>query len=166
MAVALARVDADLVVRGCCRRFEVEGEMDRFVSAAALILGVAACKAGSERKTVDTAAGVVPAPAAAPAATPAPVGTMQPDTSRGSLARPTNPAGATSPSTATGATARARDTSGAAGTAANAKNQTQSGVTNTKTGTSTLGPGVKKTEPTQGQPVTSKGDTLVRRKKP
>ena len=45
-------------------------------------------------------------------------------------------------------------------------NQTQPGVTNAKTGKSTRGSGVKKTEPTQGQPVTSKGDTLVRRKKP
>jgi hypothetical protein len=51
-------------------------------------------------------------------------------------------------------------------TAGAAKNQTQSGVTNAKTGKSTLGPGVKKTDPTQGQAVTSKGDTLVRRKKP
>ncbi len=39
------------------------------------------------------------------------------------------------------------------------KNQTQSGVQN-KSGRSTLGPGVKKTSPTQGAPVTSKGDTL------
>lgn len=38
--------------------------------------------------------------------------------------------------------------------------QSQSGVTNTKTGKSTLGPKIKKTKPTQGQPVTSKGDTL------
>jgi hypothetical protein len=41
-------------------------------------------------------------------------------------------------------------------------NQTKSGVTNTKTGKSTLGPGVKKARPDQGQPVTSKGDTLKR----
>jgi hypothetical protein len=39
-------------------------------------------------------------------------------------------------------------------------NQTKSGVTNTKTGKSTLGPGVTKTRPDQGQPVTSKGDTV------
>ena len=38
--------------------------------------------------------------------------------------------------------------------------ESQSGVTNTKTGKSTLGPKIKKTKPTQGQPVTSKGDTL------
>ena len=41
-------------------------------------------------------------------------------------------------------------------------NQTKSGVTNTKTGKSTLGPGVTKTRPDQGQPVTSKGDTVNR----
>ena len=39
-------------------------------------------------------------------------------------------------------------------------NQTKSGVTNTKTGKSTLGKGVMKTRPDQGQPVTSKGDTV------
>jgi hypothetical protein len=39
-------------------------------------------------------------------------------------------------------------------------NQTKSGVTNSKTGKSTLGPGATKTRPDQGQPVTSKGDTL------
>jgi hypothetical protein len=38
-------------------------------------------------------------------------------------------------------------------------NQDQSGVVN-KQGASTLGPRVKKTTPTQGQPVTAKGDTL------
>jgi hypothetical protein len=47
------------------------------------------------------------------------------------------------------------------GTADSAKgNQTKSGVTNTKTGKSTLGKGVTKTRPDQGQPVTSKGDTV------
>jgi hypothetical protein len=39
-------------------------------------------------------------------------------------------------------------------------NQTKSGVTNTETGKSTLGPGATKTRPDQGQPVTSKGDTI------
>jgi len=41
-------------------------------------------------------------------------------------------------------------------------NQTKSGVTDTRTGKSTLGPGVTKTHPDQGQPVTAKGDTLRR----
>jgi hypothetical protein len=45
---------------------------------------------------------------------------------------------------------------------AGATNQTQTGVTNTKTGASTLGPNVKKVTPTQGAAVTSKGDVLKR----
>jgi hypothetical protein len=40
-----------------------------------------------------------------------------------------------------------------------AKNQSQSGVMDS-TGKSTLGSRIKKTTPTQGQPVTAKGDTL------
>jgi hypothetical protein len=39
-------------------------------------------------------------------------------------------------------------------------NQTESGVTDPKTGKSTLGKKVTKTRPDQGPPVTSKGDTL------
>ena len=38
-------------------------------------------------------------------------------------------------------------------------NQTESGITDS-TGQSTLGKGVEQTRPDQGQPVTSKGDTL------
>jgi hypothetical protein len=38
-------------------------------------------------------------------------------------------------------------------------NQTKSGVTDSS-GKSTLGPGATKTRPDQGQPVTSKGDTI------
>jgi hypothetical protein len=41
------------------------------------------------------------------------------------------------------------------------KNQSQSGVVNQQ-GQSTLGRNIKKTTPTEGQPVTSKGDTLRR----
>ena len=40
-----------------------------------------------------------------------------------------------------------------------AHNQTESGVTDSS-GQSTLGNGVEKTRPDQGQPVTSKGDTI------
>jgi len=57
--------------------------------------------------------------------------------------------------TSTGA---ARDTSGVATDSATA-NQTESGVTDSS-GRSTLGPGAEKTRPDQGQPVTSKGDTV------
>jgi hypothetical protein len=49
---------------------------------------------------------------------------------------------------------------GAGATGAANPNQTKSGVTDTKTGKSTLGKGVTKTRPDQGQPVTSKGDTV------
>jgi hypothetical protein len=53
----------------------------------------------------------------------------------------------------------ARDTS-AARIADSAKaNQTESGMTDSS-GQSTLGPDAEKTRPDQGQPVTSKGDTV------
>lgn len=122
--------------------------MRRFVSATALMFVVAGCKAGSERNAVDTTSGV------APAAAPAPGGAMQPDTARGAVAQPMSPSSSQPRDTTT-------DT-----TRSSAANQTQSGVTNAKTGKSTLGPGVKKTDPTQGQPVTSKGDTIAKPKKP
>ena len=53
----------------------------------------------------------------------------------------------------------ARDTSAARITDSAKANQTESGMTDS-TGQSTLGPGAEKTRPDQGQPVTSKGDTL------
>jgi hypothetical protein len=52
---------------------------------------------------------------------------------------------------------------GAAGDAAgtgDATNQDQSGVTNTETGESELGGDVDQATPDQGEPVTSKGDTI------
>lgn len=53
----------------------------------------------------------------------------------------------------------ARDTT-TAGMSDSAKaNQTKSGVTDSS-GKSTLGPGATRTRPDQGQPVTSKGDTI------
>jgi hypothetical protein len=52
----------------------------------------------------------------------------------------------------------ARDSTGQISDSAKA-NQTKSGVTDTS-GRSTLGPGATKTRPDQGQPVTSKGDTV------
>jgi hypothetical protein len=51
-------------------------------------------------------------------------------------------------------------TRGKSSSAGATSNQTKSGVTDTKTGKSTLGKGVTKTTPDQGQPVTAKGDTL------
>lgn len=53
----------------------------------------------------------------------------------------------------------ARDTTAAAASDSSRVNQTESGMTDS-TGHSTLGPGAEKTRPDQGQPVTSKGDTV------
>jgi hypothetical protein len=57
-----------------------------------------------------------------------------------------------------GDTSAGRDTT--AGTDSAKGNQSKSGVTNTESGKSTLGPGVNQTRPDQDQPVTSKGDTI------
>jgi hypothetical protein len=54
-------------------------------------------------------------------------------------------------------TGAARDTSAVA--TDSTANQTESGVTDSS-GRSTLGPGAEKSRPDQGQPVTSKGDTV------
>jgi hypothetical protein len=54
--------------------------------------------------------------------------------------------------------AAAKDTTTAISDSAQA-NQTEAGMTDS-TGQSTLGPGAEKTRPDQGQPVTSKGDTI------
>ena len=70
-------------------------------------------------------------------------GTMRPDTAM---------------SSSSGDTSAAR--SGTSSRDSAKANQTKSGVTNTETGKSTLGPGVTKTRPDQNQPVTSKGDTV------
>jgi hypothetical protein len=56
------------------------------------------------------------------------------------------------------AAAAARDTTAAISDSAKV-NQTESGMTDSS-GQSTLGPGAEKTRPDQGQPVTSKGDTV------
>jgi hypothetical protein len=53
----------------------------------------------------------------------------------------------------------ARDTSAVRITDSAKVNQTESGMTDSS-GQSTLGPGAEKTRPDQGQPVTSKGDTV------
>jgi|tagenome__1003787_1003787.scaffolds.fasta_scaffold20976197_1 hypothetical protein len=79
---------------------------------------------------------------------------MHSDTSMGAGTSSSGGASARTGSTAGGASARTGSTHGTTG------NQTKSGVTDTKTGKSTLGKGVLKTRPDQGQPVTSKGDTI------
>lgn len=57
------------------------------------------------------------------------------------------------------AAAAARDTAGVAMSDSVRGNQTESGMIDSS-GQSTLGPGAEKTRPDQGQPVTSKGDTI------
>jgi hypothetical protein len=57
------------------------------------------------------------------------------------------------------AAAAGHDTTGVAVSDSAKVNQTESGMTDS-TGQSTLGPGAEKTRPDQGQPVTSKGDTV------
>jgi hypothetical protein len=64
------------------------------------------------------------------------------------------------PSTDVGDTAAMADTTAGADTGASPANQDQSGVTNTETGQSELGDSVTQTTPDQGEPVTSKGDTV------
>jgi hypothetical protein len=61
----------------------------------------------------------------------------------------------------TGATGgESADTARTSGRDSAKGNQTKSGVTDTKTGKSTLGKGVTQTSPDQNQPVTAKGDTV------
>ena len=58
------------------------------------------------------------------------------------------------------ASAAPRDTAGVAAIPDSARaNQTESGMTDSS-GQSTLGPGAEQTRPDQGEPVTSKGDTI------
>jgi hypothetical protein len=61
--------------------------------------------------------------------------------------------------TSEGAAGAARDTTSTASVVDSSTNQTESGVTDSS-GQSTLGTGVERTRPDQGQPVTSKGDTI------
>ena len=117
--------------------------MKRFAMLCAA-LAVAACSPKDDRTVADTAGGA-----------------MSADTTMGAGAS----AGATAGTASDTGAARMGGTAGTAGTtggtaAAGAQNQTQSGVTNAKTGASTLGPGVRKTEPTQGVAVTRDGQTL------
>ena len=135
--------------------------MKGIVIATALIVATVGCKA--KNRDADTS-GVTDT--ARPAVT---------DTARGAMAQPGGTTGTSGSAagaaggTVSGRTGGAAGTTGGttrggtSGTAGTAQNQTQSGVTNAKTGTSTLGPNVKKTSPTSTQPVTAKGDTLAKK---
>jgi hypothetical protein len=89
-------------------------------------------------------------------------GTMQGGASTDTAVPGTGGPGTTSDTAQGGAYLR-NDTarSGNTGTSDSARgNQTESGVTDTRTGKSTLGRGVTETRPDQSEPVTSKGDTV------
>jgi hypothetical protein len=74
-----------------------------------------------------------------------------------SLADTTGTPRDTSASRGTSGDASAAATAGTSrGTSGSVTNQTQSGVTNARTGQSTLGPGVKRLEPTGGQPTVNR----------
>ena len=112
--------------------------------AAALTMAACGGNEGSQNTVGDTAAGgLVPTPGADTGAAVADTGAMRTgDTAAGARRRDTS-----------------RDTGGAV-RRDTAANQSQAGVTNAKTGKSTLGPDIKKTRPDQGATVTSKGDTV------
>ena len=133
----------------------------KYIGLVCAALAVAACNKKTGNTVSETAGGGV-APAAA--------GTDTMGTSGTTGARGTDTTMMPSSSDTTGAASGARSDSMRADSGRRhdstrtsgdtAQNQTQSGMTNTKKGKSTLGPKVKKTTPTSGAPVTSKGDTL------
>ena len=83
---------------------------------------------------------------------PADTGATPADTGMSSMRTDTGMSPGTSADTGAATGTGARDSAKA--------NQTKSGVTNTETGKSTLGPGATQTRPDQNQPVTSKGDVV------
>ncbi|HEU4565731.1 MAG TPA: hypothetical protein VFS05_13815 [Gemmatimonadaceae bacterium] len=154
--------------------------MTRAPLYAAILLSVLACKS-KERTTSDTATGALGHPAATPSTgTSDTMGGVAPGgrTDTGAMGttgtgtmrdtgmaghRDTGMAGQrgmTGADTGTRSRMRGATGGGAATPPGSAQNQTQSGVTNAKTGQSTLGKGVKKVSPTEGAAVTSKGDTI------
>lgn len=131
--------------------------------ATAAILG--ACSSENrEQATIDTAAGSL-APATSGTLADTGVGSMGAVSGAPTTGSTSGGSAAAAPmaDSASGGTAN-RDTSSRS--AANRGNQNQSGVTDTKTGASTLGPDAMKTRPDQGKATTSKGDTVTRAQPP
>jgi hypothetical protein len=130
-------------------------------AAAVLVAGCRAKDNVNDTSAVnDTGAAATPGAVGTPSAPGGVVdtGAMSRDTG---MAKRDSAAGKTTGTGGTGDTGAAAGASGGtAGTAGTPANQTQSGVTNAKTGASTLGKDVKKTRPDQGEPTTSKGDTV------
>jgi hypothetical protein len=110
------------------------------VAALAIVTTLAACDGPGAKKLpgpgdgMGAGAAPAPAPAATPAATAVDSPAMQPNTPTSAAKKP----------------ARTTD-------------QTQSGVTDGTSGTSTLGENIRTARPDQDQPVTAKGDVVVAR---
>ncbi len=115
-----------------------------YYAAVALLAGALACGRTSARSGDESGAAADTASQDAAGSMASPGDTAGPGTS-------------TSRATGTGSGTSATQPSDSA-----KGNQTKSGVTDTRTGKSTLGPGVTQTRPDQNQPVTSKGDTVAR----
>ncbi|HEX6536991.1 MAG TPA: hypothetical protein VF041_20565 [Gemmatimonadaceae bacterium] len=133
----------------------------KYIGLLCAAFAIAACNKKTGNTVSETAGGGV-APAAAGTDTMGTSGT----TGAAGTDTTTMPSSSDTTGAATGArsdsmradSGRTHDSTGASSDTA--QNQTQSGMTNAKKGKSTLGPRVKKTTPTSGAPVTSKGDTL------
>lgn len=125
--------------------------MKRIAIMAAALMAVAACNKADKSATTDT---TTVGGAVAPASD-----------STGSMNHPSSMGGssmsADSSKMNSGAAGGAMSTDSSA-SKSGVQNQSQSGVTDSS-GSSTLGPNVTKTSPTQGQPVTAKGDTLKKK---
>ena len=126
------------------------------ILATALLL--MACSKKDDTNISDTAAGAV-----APASTAADTGAMRDSAGArsGAAASPTA-RGTASGTAGTAGTASAGTGTAGTGTAGTVPNQTQSGVTNAKTGASTLGPNIKKLEPTAGKTTVNREQGVVR----
>jgi hypothetical protein len=126
----------------------------RSASACLLTVALAACGGGQRQDGAGTAGSGTET--GATAETGATGGTGMSDTAgsgMGDTGMRSADTGSTSGTGTSGGAARSDSAQG---------NQTESGVTNTETGKGTLGEGVSKTRPDQGEAATSKGDTLNR----
>jgi hypothetical protein len=110
-------------------------------------VALAACGGGNQDNAGDTAGGAV----------------LSPATSDSAALGAGGAAGAGGTGGTSGAAGAAGTTGTGTGTATGdtgaARNQTQSGVTNARTGQSTLGPGVTRTAPTGGTGTTARDTT-------
>jgi hypothetical protein len=122
--------------------------------AALLLLGCGGPNRQDTGASAGSESGAVPAGTGQMDTTsmPADTGSLRTDTGMSSMGRDTGMSSGISADTGAATDTTSPDSGKA--------NQTKSGVTNTETGKSTLGPGATQTRPDQNQPVTSKGDVV------